>query len=228
MTVTEAIDQIVAYSDNVSPAGADDADRRLRILYFLIEEVTQTYYAREWPFRLKGSTAPHVVVAANTAYGLLPTDFLAIGKLGAVYNDSQGGLPMEPAVESEITDLIAMSTQVAGSHIFTVFGMDASNPPRKQIWIPTTSSDVTLRLWYHKVVPTLDEGANVGNLDDAIPVEYHQTVIIPGVRMRARRSKGDNRWTADRDERLQGLNEMIRNNRRMQGGGQQLPSFFGG
>lgn len=227
MTVTEAVEQIIAYSDNIAPAGVDDDDRRQRILYFLIEEATQTYYAREWTFRLKMSDAPHVVVAAGAAVGLLPADFLAIGKLGAVYNDTQGGMAMDPAVESEVTDLIAMSSQLTGSNIYTVFGMNSDNPPRKQIWIPTTPTEQTLRIWYHKKMPTLDLSANDANLDDAIPVEYHQTVIIPGVRMRARRSKGDNRWMADRDERMQGLNEMIRNSRRMQGGGQQLPSFFG-
>lgn len=227
MTVSELIYQIVAFTDNVSPSGADDDTRRQRILYFLIEEATQTYYSREWTFRLKSTDSPHVVVAGGEANGLLPTDFLSIGKLGAVYNDTQNGAPMDPAVESEVTDLIAMSTSVTGSNIYTVFGMNAASPPRKQIWIPKTTSAVTLRLWYHKLMPTLDESTNNANLDDAIPVEYHQTVIVPGVRMRARRSVGDNRWTADRDERMQGLNEMMRNLRRMQGGGQQLPSFFG-
>lgn len=228
MTVTELIDQIVEFSDNVAPSGADDADRRRRILYFVIEEATQTYYAREWTWRLKSSTDPHVVIPAMAANGPLPDDFLSIGKLGAVYNHTQNGAPMDPAVESEISDLIAMSTAVANSNIYTVFGHDDQSPPRRLIWIPVNPTELALRLWYHRRMPVLDEDLNVNNLEVAIPEEYHQTVIVPGTRMRARRSKGDNRWQADRDERMQGLNEMIRNSRRMQGGPQQLPSFFGG
>ena len=228
MQVSEAIDQIIAFSDNVAPAGADYAARRQRILYWLIEECSSTYYKREWTYRLKGSVAPHVVVAANAGFGLLPVDYLAFGKLGAVYNETQGGAPMTMAVESEVTDLLAMTTKVSNSRIFTVFGTDGAAPPRKQIWIPINADEVTLRLWYHQKVPTLDEGTNNNKLDQAIPEEYQQTVIIPGVRMRARRSKGDTRWQADQIERAEGLEEMIRNNRRMQAGQQQLPSFFGG
>lgn len=228
MTVTEFIDQILAFSDNISPAGADYDQQRQRHLLFLREEASQTYYAREWTYRLKGTTDPHVVVPAGQGSGALPADFLAIGKLGAVYNESQNGQPMEPAVESEITDLIAMSTMLTNSRSYTVFGTDGGAPPRKLIWIPLNTIDVTLRLWYHPLMPTLDETpANNDNLDQAIPQEYQQTVLIPGVRSRARRSKGDSRWSVDRDERMQGLNEMIRNNRRMQGGEQRLPSFFG-
>jgi hypothetical protein len=231
MTVTQLIDQILAYSDNVSPAGADETDRRQRILYWAIEEANATYYAREWTYRLKSTTTPHVSVPANQGYGLLPADFLSIGKFGAVYNDTQNGMPMEPAAESEVADLIAMNSQLSNSRVFTVFGTEAQTPPappRKKIWIGPNPTAVTLRLFYHPLMPTLDETAtNNNNLDLAIPVEYQQTVIVPGVRMRARRSKGDNRWSQDRDERTQGLTEMTRNNRRFQGGGQRLPSFFG-
>jgi hypothetical protein len=231
MTVTQIIDQILAYSDNVSPAGADETDRRQRILYWLIEEATQTYYAREWPYRLKSTVTPHVAIPASQGYGLLPADFLQIGKLGAVYNDSQNGQPMEPATESEIGDMVAMNSALSNPGRFAVFGTEAQTPPappRKLIWIGVNPTALALRLFYHPLMPTLDETmTNNSKLDIAIPVEYQQTVILPGVRMRARRSKGDNRWSQDRDERMQGLNEMIRANRRFQGGEQRLPSFFG-
>jgi hypothetical protein len=234
MLCSELIDQILAFSDNISPAGADYNQQRRRHLFFLREEASQTYYAREWTWRMKGTTDPHVVVAAGDARGLLPADFLSLGKLGAVYNQTQNGTPMEPAAESEVTDLIAMSTMLTNSRVYTIFGNNGGSPPQKYIYIPPTTSAVTLRLWYHPLMPTLnDSTANGGddsedsNLDLACPQEYQQTVLIPGVRSRARRSKGDSRWSVDRDERMQGLNEMIRNNRRFQGGEQRLPSFFG-
>jgi hypothetical protein len=230
MQVSAAIDQILAYSDNVAPVGADEADRRQRILYWLIEEASQTYYAREWSYRLKPSVAPHVLVPESQGYGLLPSDFLMIGKFGAVYNDSQNGAPMDPAAESEIADFIAMATQLSNPGKFAIFGTEAQTPPAaplQRIWIGINPTAVTLRLFYHPQMPTLNESAGNNNLDIAIPPQYQQTVIIPGVRAKARRSKGDNRWQQDRDERNAGLKEMIRNNRRFQGGEQRLPSFFG-
>lgn len=233
MTVTELIDQVIAYSDNVSPSGADVADRRQRILSWLIEEATQTYYAREWVWRVTPTvpspgTPTHPVIPANQGWGLLPSDFLSIGKLGAVYNLSQAGSPLEPAAESEVADMIAMNTLISSSRVFAIFGNDGASPtPRKKIWLPQCGTDITLQLFYSPKAPTLDEASNNDKLAVACPEEYHMTVILPGVRYRARRSKGDTRWTDDRDDRLQGLNEMIRNNRRMQGGEQRLPSFFG-
>jgi hypothetical protein len=224
MTVTEFIDEILAYSDNVASAGADYADRRQRILYFLIREASATYYAREWYWRLKDDDT--VTIPANQGYGLLPADFLQIGKLGHVYNKSQGGVEVFPAAESEVADLLAMGT-VSTPNIYALFGLDDSDPPRKKIWMPKSGSLIQLHVFYHPKMPTLDEGAGNNNLNDACPVEYQETVLIPGVQYRARRSKSDTRRSEDLAMKREGLRDMKRNNRRFQGGEQRLPSFFG-
>jgi len=227
MTVSEFIDEIVGYSDNVNPAGADYADRRQRILYWLIREASQVYYHREWPWRLKPSD-PDVVIPADQGWGPLPADYLSLGKLGHVYNMSQNGAPVEPATESEITDLLAMNSQVVNSAIYAIYGTDDSvDPPHRKIWMTLSPSDITLRLSYHPKMPTLDESANNANLNDACPIEYQETVLIPGVAARAKRSKSDARWKDDLAERMDGLKNMVKNCRRFQGGQQQMPSFFG-
>ena len=233
MTVTEFIDEILAYSDNVGTAGADYADRRQRILLWLKREAAQTYYAREWNWRMK-PTSPDITITPTTVpadqgWGQLPADWLMLGKFGHIYNMSQDGAEMFPAAESEVADLLARSTTIANSTIYTLFGTDASvDPPRKKIWMPLSGTLITLRAYYHPKMPTLDETpTNNANLNDACPVEYQETVLIPGVASRAKKSKSDSRWQTDMAERAAGLKEMIRNNRRFQGGGQQLPSFFG-
>jgi hypothetical protein len=227
MTVTEFIDEIVGYSDNVQSAGADYADRRQRVLYWLQREAAQVYYHREWPWRLKWSE--DVTVPATQGWGQLPADYLSLGKFGHVYNMSQDGVEMEPASESELTDLLAMDTQIVNSRIYAIFGTDGSvDPPRRKIWIPVNPNEVTLRIGYHPTMPTLDETpTNVNNLNDACPIEYQETVLIPGVAARAKRSKSDARWKDDLAERMDGLKNMIKNSRRFQGGEQRLPSFFG-
>ena len=227
MQVSEAIDQILGFSDNVSPAGADYADRRQRILFMLIEETTQTYFGREWNFRLK-MAVPDLTIPTNRAYAELPADYLAITKLGHVYDMTRNGSEMIPAQESEVTDLLAQSTQIVHSNIYTIFGRTTATPPLQQLWIPENPQEVILRIWYCPKMPVLDETMpNNDNLAVAIPEQYHQTVIIPGTRSRARRSKGDTRWQEDKAERMDGFGEMVRNNRRFQGGEQRLPSFFG-
>ena len=225
MTVTEFIDEIVAYSDNVGPAGADYLDRRQRILIWLKREASQTYYAREWNWRMKPSA--DITIPANQGWGPLPADFLMIGKFGHVYNMTQNGAPLDPAAESEVTDILAMSTKIASSGVYTLFGTDDTDPPKKKIWMPLSGTIITLRAYYHPKMPDLDESGNNTNLNAACPEEYQETVLIPGVAARAKKSKSDSRWQTDMAERAQGLKEMIRNNRRFQGGGQQLPSFFG-
>lgn len=226
MTVTEFIDEIVGYSDNVNPAGADYADRRQRILFWLKREAAQVYYSREWPWALT-ETSPDVSIPASQGYGLLPADFLAITKWGHVYDMTQDGLELEPAPEPDVTDLLAMNHKVANSKIYAIFGIDSSNPPRKKIWRPYSDTAQTLKLFYHPTLPTLDESAGVNNLNRAIPQEFQETVLIPGVAARAKRSKSDARWKDDWAERADGLSKMIKKARRFQGGMQRLPSFFG-
>lgn len=75
-------------------------------------------------------------------------------------------------------------------------------------------------------------GASVtvqGHLDDikTIPEKYHQPVLIPGMRSKARESKGDARWQRSLQEYTTGKKWMKMEEQRFQGEWRQLPSFFG-
>ena len=68
-----------------------------------------------------------------------------------------------------------------------------------------------------------------GHLDDIkkIPEKYHQPVLIPGMRSKARESKGDARWQRSMQEYTAGKKWMKMEEQRFQGEWRQLPSFFG-
>lgn len=75
-------------------------------------------------------------------------------------------------------------------------------------------------------------GASVslqGHVNDIkrIPEKYHQRVIMPGMRAKARESKGDARWQRAVQEYERGQVFMKREEQRFQGEFRQLPSFFG-
>jgi len=68
-----------------------------------------------------------------------------------------------------------------------------------------------------------------GHLDDIkqIPEKYHQPVIMPGMRSKARESKGDARWQRSIQEYVAGKKWMKMEEQRFQGEWRQLPGFFG-
>lgn len=60
-----------------------------------------------------------------------------------------------------------------------------------------------------------------------IPEKYHQLVLVPGLRQKARESKGDARWQYALAEYQNGLKFMQGEEVRFQGEYRQVPSFFG-
>jgi len=68
-----------------------------------------------------------------------------------------------------------------------------------------------------------------GHLNDIkrIPEKYHQALIMPGMRSKARESKGDARWQRSSQEYDKGKKWMKMEEQRFQGEWRQLPSFFG-
>ena len=68
-----------------------------------------------------------------------------------------------------------------------------------------------------------------GHLDEIkrIPEKYHQPVLIPGMRAKARESKGDARWQRAIQEFAAGKKWIKMEEQRFQGEWRQLPSFFG-
>jgi hypothetical protein len=79
---------------------------------------------------------------------------------------------------------------------------------------------------YLKKAPVIDETTNNLAIGE-IPEQYHQTVLVPGLRARSTASKGDARWNEHQGIYLGALNWMKAKERRRQGTVWQLPPFFG-
>jgi hypothetical protein len=68
-----------------------------------------------------------------------------------------------------------------------------------------------------------------GHVNDikAIPEQYHQILVVPGLRAKARESKGDQKWKIAMGQFQDGKKLMKMEEMRFQGEYRQLPSHFG-
>jgi len=226
VNVTEIIDQVLARDDNISPTDADNAVRRQRLLEYLREVEAEVWWRRDWTWKKTRGT---VTIPAGQGYGTLPADFASLGMYGGVYLPRSGGtgdgsrLELKP--ESVITDLRESGYSGSQPSVFALFGQDPTTY-LQYLQIPNNSGEVTLAIWYQPNPPTIDEAANV-NAIKRIPEKYHQLVLVPGLRSKARESKGDATWQTAVANYEKGFIWMQTEENRFQGEYRQLPSFFG-
>jgi hypothetical protein len=229
MNVTELIDQILSHTDNIGASDSENADRRIRILEYVVETFNEVWFRRDWPFTRK-SGGGTVTVPALQGWGPVPADYSKLGDYGGLYHSlSNGGGKLEWRPEHEINIIRQRDAKQDLPWVFSIFGVDETGPTptfRELVQIPISSRELIFTIQYHVLPPTLDEAANVENLR-RIPERYHQTVLVPGVRYLARRSKGDNRAQEDEAKFEKGIDWMKAESRRFQGTMRQLPSFFG-
>lgn len=225
MNVTEIIDQVLARDDNISETAADNTTRRQRLLEYLREVVAEVWWRRDWTFKKTRAT---ITVPAGVGYVTLPADFASFGNYGGVYIPSGArgdGRKLQMVSESVITDLRESSATSSPPEVFAIFGQDPTTFVQ-YLQIPPNGGDQPLNIWYQPNQPTIDEAANV-NAVRKIPEKYHQIVLVPGLRQKARESKGDARWQYSLGEYQSGLRFMQEEENRFQGEYRQVPSFFG-
>lgn len=225
MDVTEIISQVLGRDDNISAAAADNTTRRTRLLEYLREVEAEVWWRRDWTWKKKRGT---VSIPAGVGYTTVPTDFASLGNFGGVYHPSGGqgdGEKLDLKPESLIIELREGGSNSGPPRIFALFGQDPTTY-LQLIQIPTTAA-ADLVIWYQPNPPTIDETANV-NAIKAIPEKYHQLVLVPGLRMKARESKGDARWQFSLGEYQAGLRFMQEEENRFQGEQtRRVSSFFG-
>jgi hypothetical protein len=133
---------------------------------------------------------------------------------------------MKEEPESVIDDLRRSDYRTDAPRQYSIFGQDETTGLLK-IQVPTNTAQLTISLYYLRSAPTLDEGSNVDKLK-LIPPRWHQAVLVPRLRARAREAKGDVRWKSS-------LQKAAANELKMKGelmrdqasGSGQLVSFFG-
>jgi hypothetical protein len=222
MTVTELIDKIQDFVDNTGTSQVDQTARRQRHLSDLIEVVNFVRYYRDWAFRRTQAT----LTVPVAGYVVVPADFLQVGKYGGVWDMSNNGYQLDWVPENVINEARARATEIGDPEVYSLFGQDTTSK-RILVQLPPISSSHSLTMAYDMKTPTLDETVtNNDNVKVAVPEEYHHSVILPGLRSRARESKGDARWQRAEAEYREGLKLMLRTCRRSQGTMQRVPSFF--
>lgn len=203
MTSGALITEAISYTDGVAASDAGNATRRTRVLRYLQGVLEKVEGYRPWRFLYKTTT----MTISSDGTGVLPTDFSRFGWKGGLFLST--GEPMEQV--QDVPGLIGDFLRGVRSPIpFCMLGYDSStNKPK----IKTLQTSGTLTVYYCRVTPTLTDGTASAN-ELPIPQDYHDNVLLNGVIVKLRASKGDVRdfQTAY----LEGLDLMCRNEAPMQ------------
>jgi hypothetical protein len=223
MNVTEIIDQVMQRTDGITPADADYADRRQRILEYLREIVSEVWFYRQWRWRRRSAT---ITFLANAPTALTPTDFLDIGPYGSLTRSD--GVQLEWVPESRIIVSRRGGFTTASPECYSIFGQDDETPFLQLLQIETNNVEIALQLEYETTVPTLVE-TDEDTIEEInkIPRAYHQLVLVPGLRYKTEASKGDGKSAQSLAEYQRGLKYMTEIERRGKDTLSRLPSFFG-
>lgn len=224
MLFSDLIDQVAGKVDRSGPVDSSNAVRRSLLRDFGVEIFGQTWRDNGNPWSFKQARGS-VTIPINDRKVLLPADFSEFGNWGGVYPRPLG-TRIEPEDFQVIRDKQFKQGYVETTPTsYAVFEMDTGTK-REYLQTAFLSAACTLDIAYSLPPPTLDEGANDANLK-LIPEEFHQTVLVPGVKARAYESRGDATWKIYEAMYQRGLNQMRATKRPRKEGNSQLKNFFG-
>ncbi len=222
MNVTEAIDQLAKFTDNLPVIDTNNDLRRTRILYALIE-VCKDIRERDFAFVIKNAT---LTIAASGSSVSLPSDCVSLTSPGCGVFFTTTGEELTYLDPVEVERLQKQPNFVTDSpEVYSVFDMDTSGNQKLQV--PVAGSGYTLQAFYEQDVPTLDESGNVDKLKLAVPARWHQSVVIPGVRAKLKRQRGAADWKDEAAEYEAGLRTMRRKEKPGRSGLRQIAPAFG-
>lgn len=181
MTATEIIDQIIARVLNTPATDGDITNLRTRALEWTTEVCAdfRDSYDFSWRYRTE-----NVTIAGGDASSALPERFADVGPSGSVIRVSDG-VPLTFISPDEMRVIQMDSGTVTSTPgVYSVYDFDEEEF-RDKIQIPTAAGDVILSLTYLYTPPTLIDDEDDDSLEH-IPSQYHQSVIIPGVRALAK------------------------------------------
>lgn len=190
MDVDTLITQALSRMDNVGAADAANAERRTRYVEWVVESVEELRGEREWTWVQKESSA--ISVTAANAYASLPANFHAMGETGVVIDVATGDELEWTDPKSIIASRRGQVGTVTTPEVYSIFDLDATTG-QALIQFPPLGANISVRVLYLAAAPTLDDSTNKGNLKFAVPVHYHQTLLIPLLRHKSQMSKGDGR-----------------------------------
>jgi hypothetical protein len=220
------ISNTIKYVDNLDPTVGSHTVARARYLMFAQEGINDLWYRRNWTFR-KAATNGSVTISAAARSGVLPADFMAIGRDGRVL---LSGVPLDWVPPGEMQTIQENGSSAAVPECYSIFGMDTtttSDVARYLIQVPVAGSAYTLEIHgYTKLPPTLVD-ATTASLLETIPDPYALSYMTAYMRYRGFEDKNDKRaalWL-DRSEAV--IREMVKTDKQGHDTPQRLAGFFG-
>lgn len=225
MTVSGFIDQAIGRTDNIGATDAENTTRRSRYLEWTVEAVEEIRGEREWTWVQVESSA--ISVTSANGYASLPSDFQTMGEIGTVVNVANGDVLEWVPPKDIIEARRGVSGSTSAPEEYSIFDQDDTTG-YLLIQLPPLAADISVRVLYLAGTPTLDESTNNDKLKVAIPVHYHQSLLMPLVRHKSQISKGDARSTEWLDLYRRALARAIRREFPAgKSGARGLRSFFG-
>jgi hypothetical protein len=217
LTFSALIDELLSHTDNVSPSDTDYTDRRTRCNEVAIRVISDFIFSRPWRFRQKRSS----LLTLSSGAVSVPSDFIELGPYGGVFS-STNGERLRETDEQEVQSI----RESGGDQqwMFAIYGQDGSSG-YEQLQVPTTAA-LGLYMSYLRGVPTLDETTNNDKLKIAVPVQYHQSVLIPGCQAKLQRSKGDARSREYEMDYEEAKRQVAKNEKRFRSETHLLPRFW--
>jgi hypothetical protein len=205
VTLTELIDKVLAFTDNVAPTDLYYAARRVRIVSLLNQVSSDVWATRSWPFAMRFDSLP---VPAGEGFTAVPEDFGELSEIGLVW-DMATGRELSEALNAQQLVRGDLSGVTRAPYLYSIHGYDETSG-RKTIYINRNDSDVELGLSYKALPPVFDEELTDPQLN-VFPPPCHESVLLPGVIARTQKSKGDAReWQSTY---INGLALMVRTER---------------
>lgn len=185
MDTSTLLTTVLKFDANISATDADNTQRRARYLQYAQEVFEYVWLYSEWDFSYASTSQ---TVSAASSSGSLPADFLELGQKGMLFNTTTNR-KMKEIPPQDIMEMRARG--IVDLNVFAISGYNTTTS-RKQIQL-THTQGFTGTVFYRMTAPTLVDTTGTSSNLQYIPYQYHQTVLLPGVRMKARKSVGDMR-----------------------------------
>lgn len=149
MTTVELLDRTIRYALSITLDDADTTERRARVLQMAQEVYEDVWYYRLWKFRKTHAT----VSIDSTGLGLLPIDFLELGKEGRVYSES--GAEIEETQWNVVSSAREQQVSSPEPGIFALAGLEYSTD-KLQLQLPTASTQNVVVYYERKPLVLVD------------------------------------------------------------------------
>lgn len=187
MNTSELLDLSMDF-DGVLSTDSEYTRRRARHLAWAQEIVDEVCDERPFSWRMTSTT---VTFTAGVNAADLPANFVELGPTGGLWDASVSPARKLDEQSPQIVQGLQIQTNAISIHsCFSIFAVDAT--PVQQLQIGRNGQNQSFTLWYIQSPPTLADATTSSGLE-YIPVQYHRTVVLAGLKAKIMRANEDSR-----------------------------------